>query len=442
MGDAMEEKERSYRILVYGVEKRRLTAPSKPLASRNFEISFEPFNTNQRFNEYDGVILFQGIFEHFEWKSSYINSYLVHSCDKDELDKRKKETHLLLENGGFLCFLLNEPFIDREDGRDFRGSDLSKFHLNYSDFYRENFSSRIAHLDIKSDDFRKFLSVYGAASSHFHHYNKFIDWRVLAEAGGRAAGMAINRNQYFLPTLVPDNRPAVISEYFTLLSEGLTSSNNKLQQALPGWIDEFKFKEETQLGAERDSLTSRIQDIDQRINALRNYKSVLILSGEDLVTNVSRIFADGFGISVNTKDDLREDFKILDNNSEAMCLCEVKGTNRGVKREYINQADSHRERAQLDTTFPTLLIINTHIKNARSVSEKDQAIASEQIQHAVKINVLIVRTLDLLGLLKLYIDGKLPLREVQVLITQNSGWLRVDDQGISILTGNEPENLA
>ena len=439
MREQKEEKERSYNILVYGGEKRDLAAPHKPLLARNFSIAFEPFNTSRRFNEYDGVILFQGIFERFKWEDGYTNSYLTHSCDTDELDKRKKEAQLLVENGGFLCFLLNEEFIDREDSRDFKGSDLAKYYLNYPDFYRENFGQRITHVDIKSDDFRKFLSAYGAASSYFHHYNKYIEWRILAEAAGRVAGMIINRNQYFLPTLIPDNRPEVIREYFTFLTEGLTSSYNKLQQALPDWIEEFSFDEEAMLSAEREALESHISKIDQRHIVLSRYKSVLVLSGDELVESVSRVFVDGFGIAVDTKDELREDFKLLDGSSKPICLCEVKGTNTGVKREYIYQADSHRERSNFDAEFPTLLIINTHIKNARSVTEKDQEIANEQILHAVKMNVLIMRTIDLLALLRVYFNGKLTLKEVAELFTNNSGWLRVSGDEYVVATGNAPE---
>ena len=56
----IEEKERSYNILVYGIEKKELQPPTESIKERNFSLSFEPFNTHRRFNEYDGVILFQG----------------------------------------------------------------------------------------------------------------------------------------------------------------------------------------------------------------------------------------------------------------------------------------------------------------------------------------------------------------------------------------------
>ena len=437
MVEIEEKGEQVYDILIYGIEKLGLKAPHEPLRTRNFCLYFEPFSTQRRFHEFHGVILYQGIFERFEWKPGLMDPYLAHSCDTDELDKRKKEAQLLVRNGGFLCFLLNRPFVDREDGQDFRGSDLSKYHLNYSDFYRENFQQRIAQLNIKSDEFRKFLEIYGAASSHFHHYNESIEWHVIAEAAGGVAGMIIDRTEYFIPTLVPDNRLEVIQEYFTLLADALTSTANKLHQELPSWVAEFSFAEEEKLDSQRITLEAHIAAIAQRKHRLSGYKSILALSSDALVASVVRVLEDGFGISVDTKDELREDFKILDDKAQPFCLCEVKGTNKGLKREYLNQADSHRERSGFDERFPVLVIVNTHMKTARSVAEKDQEIAREQILHARKMNILILRTIDLLRLLKLYLNGQTTLDEVKGLVTSNSGWLRVSDTGFTIISGED-----
>ncbi|MCA9501250.1 MAG: hypothetical protein KC588_18815, partial [Nitrospira sp.] len=250
------------------------------------------------------------------------------------------------------------------------------------------------------------------------------------------------RNNFFLPTLIPDNRPEVIKEYFTFLVEGLTSSYNKLQQSFPEWIEEFSFHEEAVLATELKSLKIRISEIQKRRSVLSRFKSILTASGDELAASVHKIFVHGFGIAVDTKDELREDFKLLDKTGKPVCLCEVKGTNRGVKREYINQTDSHRERSAFDEKFPALLIINTHIKNARSVSEKDQEIANEQINHAVKMNVLIIRTIDLLGLLRMYLSHKLTLKEVLDLVTNNSGWLRVSGDECVVVTNHSPEGKA
>lgn len=436
-----ENTERTYNILVYGIEKKGLSLPDA-ITARNYSLSFEKFKTPSRFNDFDGVILFKGTFENFKWETGGYESYLKHTCDNDELDKRKKEAALLLEQGGFICFLLDDEFTDREDGRNFEGSDLTKFHLNYSNFYRKNFGVRITHLNIKSDEFRSFLKVYGAANSYFDNYSSHIDLRVLAEASGRCTGMIINRNNYFVPTLVPDNRPEILKEYFTLLSEGLTSSYNKLQILLPDWIKGFSFDEEAGLKEEEDKIRARLQQLKERTDKLDQFKSILALTGDDLAESVIRLFSEGFGITVDGKDELREDFKLLNLASEAFCLCEVKGTNKGVKREHINQADSHRERSGYDDSFPSLLLINTHIKNARSILEKDQEIADEQIRHATNMNILMLRTIDLLGMLHMFRTGKLNRQELEKLIISSRGWLRAEDQEYKVINGNSSEKGA
>jgi len=437
MTEAEEKEKRFYNILVFGIEKKGLTAPNDPLRTRNFCLYFEPYTAQCRFNEFDGVILFQGIFEQFQWTSGPWRQYLNYACDADDLDKRKKESLLLLKAGGFLCFLLNEPFMDRENERDFRGSDLAKHHLNYASLHRDNFPERITHLSIKMDEFREFLDLHGAANSFFQNYNRAIEWRVISEVSGYVTGMIIDRSQYFIPALVPDNRPDVIAEYFTLLGDALTSTYNKLCQDLPNWLTKFRFIEEEALGAEVTALEKRLFDISERLDHLRRFKSVLALYGDELVAGVVRVFKEGFGIAVDTTDELREDFTLLDDNSKTSCLCEVKGTNKGVKREYINQADSHRERSGFRHDFPTLLIVNTNIKNARSVVEKDQEIACEQILHAKKMNVLLLRTLDLLELLRLYLNGQITSNDLKILLINNTGWLKVGKDGYAIITGEE-----
>lgn len=129
-----------------------------------------------------------------------MGEYLLHSCDRNELDKRKKEAELLLQQGGLLCFLLNESFIDAHDGENFEGDDLTKHHLSYSDLYRENYNQRITRLHILRDEFRPFLEVYGAANTNFHHYIDSIEWHDIARTNTRAVGMIIGRLEYFVPT--------------------------------------------------------------------------------------------------------------------------------------------------------------------------------------------------------------------------------------------------
>ncbi len=430
-----QEAERTYNILVFGAERLKLPVPPKPVRARNFTLNFEKYGTPRRFQEFDGVILFQGIFERFEDKSNYMSSFLAHTCDTDELDKRKKEAALLAGQGGFLCFLLTQPFIDQDDGRDFSSTDLAKFHLKYPNLYRKNFSKRVAHVSPGMDEFKRFLDVFGAASSYFEIYNDSLECRVIAKVGNSSVGLLVGGVDYFIPSLVPDARPEVITEFFELLADGLTAIHNKLNQVVPDWVAAFKFHEELSIDAQVAALKSQVARLDQRRSELEQFKAALVLTSGPLVSIVGRILSVALGVTVDGTDDLREDLKLLDQNKAPIAVCEVKGINRGIKRENINQTDSHRERSGFPHEFPAILIANTGIKNSRTVEEKDQEIAGEQVKHAVQMRVLIVRTLDLLGVLRLVLSGELTADAARELLLRNVGWLRVHANEVKILTG-------
>lgn len=152
-----------------------------------------------------------------------------------------------------------------------------------------------------------------------------------------------------------------------------------------------------------------------------------------MVENVANVLKNGFSWNINSEDEKKEDLKISNEAEEPIIFAEVKGKNKGVKREFINQTDSHRERAGFDSSFPSLLIINTHIKKSYSLQDKDQPVPDEQIKHAVKMGVLILRTLDLLFLLKQKDSGNISQQEIVKILSKNSESLRVDSNQWEII---------
>jgi hypothetical protein len=434
----MIQEERQYNILVYGIEKRGLKKPIQEISNRTFKLSFEPFSTEKRLNDFDGVILFQGIFETYKYESNYLEGeYLVHSYDRNELDKRKKELELLIENGGFVCFILHKPFIDRYyrsgSTKDLSGSDLCKYALNISSLYREDFSKRTTHVSSVRDEFTRFLKLYGAASCHFKNSNRGIELREIAKVNYSTVGMILFDREFFIPSLLPENTEERIYEYFFLLAESLASSFNKLRIEIPSWVAQFSFEKELTISEKKQQLLEEVENIKASLAKYSQYKKILIGSGEILVEHVAIVLKDGFSFNINSDDELKEDLKILNENNEPIIFIEVKGTNRGVKREYINQTDSHRDRAGLEACFPSLLLINTHNKKSVSLEDKDQAIPEDQIKHAVKIGVLILRTIDLLFLLKQKDNGTISQQEIIRLFTNNVGWLRVKSDHLEII---------
>lgn len=429
------EKPRSYNILVYGIEKVGITPPANDIKGKNFSLVFEPFKTNCRFNDFDGVILFQGIFEKFEKLIVHHGRQINHDYDCDELDKRKKELSLLLKKEGFVCFILCKPFIDRAEGISYKSTDLAKVCLiPSSSFFREDYSTRNTNIESKQSEFCRFFSIYGAASSYFSCYDSSFNMRVIAEAGSKIVGMIIYNQQFFVPSLIPENIPERVEEYFKLLADALTSTYNKLLYSIPAWVNEFQFSEEEQLFDRKKKILVDVKDINTQLEQFQRYKRILLFDGDTLVEAVVEVLRQGFGLKVDESDEYREDIKILNDKGTPIIFGEIKGANGGVKREHINQVDGHRERAELDPKFPAILIINTHIKNSRTVAEKDKEPQKEQVTHAINMNVLVLRTLDLLGLLRLSMKDKVTMKEILTILKGNCGWLKVTDHNYEVVS--------
>ena len=62
---------------------------------------------------------------------------------------------------------------------------------------------------------------------------------------------------------------------------------------------------------------------------------------------------------------------------------------------------------------------------------------NEQVKLAVVQNVLILRTLDLLRLLRIFMNEEISRNEVIDLLSTNSGWLKVDDEEWRIIQKQE-----
>lgn len=428
---------RHHNVLVFGLERVGLPVPTDPIRTENFSFFFEPYGTARRFNEFDGAVIFQGLFETFKARRAWDDSrYYDHTCDFDELDKRKKEAALLTEKGGFLCFLLTEPFLDEHRGVDYRLTDLAKFHLSYQSLYRKNYPNRVAHVTPVVSEFKRFLDLFGGASSYLENHSSTLSFRPLAKVGSKIVGALIGRAEYFVPSLIPDGRTEVVAEFFTVLVDAVTAVHNKLHEDIPDWISAYRFDEEQGLLEERAELVSKISTIDARRKQLDKYKAALFHSGPELTADVAAILEIALGLKVDQVDEFREDLKLLGADGKPICICEVKGINRGIKRENINQTDSHRERSGFNNQFPALLIANTNIKSASSIAEKDQEVASEQVAHAVRMHILLLRTIDLIGLLRLVLAGKMSPEGARKVILSSTGWVRVVADEVKLLSGD------
>jgi hypothetical protein len=217
------------------------------------------------------------------------------------------------------------------------------------------------------------------------------------------------------------------------LTEAILSFRKRLAYEVPAWAEDFRFPLEVPLLEQDQRLVAELEEVRSKEESYSAFKAVLCQDGDRLVESVTAVLRDGFGFIVpDQEEEFIEDRTLVDADGKAEALVEIKGKNKGVSSEAINQTHSHRERRELPASFPAVLIINSFAEST-SLEDKDRPVGDEQVEHAAKNGVLIVRTLDLLHLLSLVEAGKLDAAKVLALFKSEKGWLRADSAGYAVL---------
>ena len=426
------EPARQTRVLVYGTDKLGLSPPAGEHGTPSYVLVFKPFETTERFQDYDGVIFFQGIFERFTERGNGLRTWLEVDYDIAMLDQREKEVSLLLAGGGFACVLLHKPFVDDDRGTSFKRTDLAKRLLNWDSLYRRNLGGRYTEVHAVVNEFEKFFGLFGAAYTFFTCHNDALNVRGIAKFGPDLVGFSMEPRSLFIPVLVPRNDPDTIMEFFGLLVEAVLARLKRATTEAPAWVQSFSFPEEEPLRQRREELTEQIGKVEGRLAQLERFKLVLVHDSELLVEDVQLVLSEGFSLTARVDADYKADIKVFDAGGKPMMLVEVKGTNGGVKRDFVYQADTHRERAGVADDFPSLLIVNTNLRGT-TVAGKDVEVATEQVQRARKVGVLILRTLDLLNIVVRLQAKQLTRDEVVRMFTVSTGWLKATPTGWELL---------
>lgn len=424
------------RILIYGTERVGIEHPNNIIVNRDFELEFSSFDTTNKFQNYDGVVLFQSTFERMKYvENPYSESYLDVKYNRDELVRRRNELSQLLEKGGFVCFLIHSHFIDyTRYEHDLKNTDLTKIYLNIDSFFRESLNGDYLISKIYRSEFGQFLKNYGIARVKYNYYSDWLDKNIRKICGidsYNLTGFILFDNRYFIPCRLPSKDE--VEQFFMTLVSALVATSKKLVQEIPSWVDEYKFKEEEKILDEEVKLQKQIEELNNKKDIYKRHKRCLCYDGELLVESVTEILKEGFGLNLDDKkDEHLEDRAILDDKNNEVALIEIKGSNENIKNPNIYQADSHRGRREKPADFPSVLIVNTFIKPSNSIQEKLREIGSEQIKLAVDKKVLVMRSIDLLNLLYLKEDGKVKKEEIIGILTKEYGWLCVSQDNYEV----------
>ncbi|OAI54120.1 hypothetical protein AYO47_03460 [Planctomyces sp. SCGC AG-212-M04] len=207
--------------------------------------------------------------------------------------------------------------------------------------------------------------------------------------------------------------------------ESVVAYLDTLNSEVPEWLHEFSTERERVFRARRADVLAELEAVDREISTAEKTKGVLYLSGDALVDAVKVVLKSSFDLTLEGEDVRIDDAKLIGSDGTVLAVFEIKGVKSNVKGDHIRQVDSHRERLELPDTCPGILIINS-LNGVRSLKDKDQPPHHETVTKAVKNNVLILRTLDLLRFKDGIQQGKLSVESFRRLLLGNSGWLRVD----------------
>jgi hypothetical protein len=346
-----------------------------------------------------------------------------------------------MQEGKWVCFLVGS-IVDTVprgwDTQDIDDTDLTKRILTavgLAKHQRQQVDGR-SLLQVMCDEFRPYLRDYGVANTIFKlPYNWEGQFRIVAKSGSAAAAIEWSNQFFFLPFHTTKRDMVTLRVIVTEVSRAIIDYRQKRIAEVPPWLDEFKFTVEETLGLEIEALQSKIADRKGQIQVWKDYKAILNTSGDILKERVVAILQEFFGLKVEAPEDFREDAKLIDDNTaDTIAFAEIKGTKAGIKREHINQVDSHRERAGLSPIVPGVLIINNEMSVSGIKERSETTVPREQIDHAKRQNVLIIRTIDLLYLIRQLEDDPGRKEKFLEIVRSGGGWLRVTPTAYQVLS--------
>jgi hypothetical protein len=380
---ALSAKQRAQlpKIFAYGFEQIGLEIPKADILVEKDKaiVKFVSMGESTSLDEAEGVVIPSGIFEKFEQQPNY--PYYIEDvrCKTDLMLQREREIVNLLQNGGWVCFLVRK-IVDTARNeyagdKDCSTTDLTKKFMNSFGIRRKPFNGSAAVFS-KNDEFNKYIGRWGVAKTILQYTSANGDYKILATVGDNQVGLEFSGSIFFLPFHTTRSDASEAEALLSELSRSVIDYLQKRRIEIPEWVNEFSFERENFLRAELDELNEKRATLKKELSTWHKWKGILVQSGEILKETVVTILTKFFELRITDVEDFREDALIRDNNDNIMAVIEIKGTKGGVKRTHINQIDSHRERNELDPSIPGILIINDYM-GSEGISNRLQKIVAD-----------------------------------------------------------------
>jgi hypothetical protein len=356
------------------------------------ELRYIKYRDNVSLAAADAVIFMSGIFETQHSTDAMGGWHRWVDCDEHHLALREKEIFQLLKKGGWAGILLRK--VENGDAGKWAKTDLAKRLLN--GVFKNVFSDDPnPHVTCRRDEFREYLERYGISETTFSCSREGKEPVVIADTRSGIAAAEAFGEFFFLPLRQLNHDPEELRKAVSLCALAITNYVSRNRIYLPEWAEKLEFQTEISLRAESETIDKRLLEIDRSLQSFRSYKAILTSSGDKLRELVIDVLRDYFRVSVTERDNNIEDTLINSDSKTPLFVVEIKGVRGGLKREHVNQVDSHRERLGLTADTAGLLILNDFMEVEGVEKRAGRELEAQHLKHAANLHVHVLRTTTL-----------------------------------------------
>lgn len=428
-----------YKVLVFG------SKPFGGILPNLFSIEYAEVSTisfPNQFNElkhlyhYDLVILSY---------SAFIDGDKLYKEYQDIFDKQMLEA---LNKGTCFCILHYDEEVPPHDGYNYAEGYMDEngisacksnqigFRWLYRCDIRPSWDNNPAiESKVIRNEFKNYKEHWAASKNIFKPYNESkFDEVIFSLSNNFALGFSISFRKgkiLYMPCQVNPEIKSVTKCIETLINNIITYLTRSSRE-IPIWAKKSLFPKEKDINSKLKGLEKEIGNLKSKLRRYTSAKEVMFLSEYEFEEKLPKFLNSYLGLLTLRNEQYKEDFWILNSNSEKIVVGETKTYVRGLKKSAIYSLYNHRESNNLDENFPAILIVNAHL-NAKSLNEKIKPINPQEYEIAAKNNILIFRIEDLLFYWYHKSQNKYDENEILSKIINECGWMEVKSDGTIII---------
>jgi hypothetical protein len=419
------------KIFAYGFDAGGFPTHHTPVSVPGIgRITFVDFYNPTSLDVADGVIIPQGIFETIESQHTPYGPKMTVSVDRSSLLERERQVFNLLRAGKWVCFLVSEIVDELSQGlhlEPIADTDLCKRILNAFTVGRRRKYDIDAYREVRAreKEFESYVHTYGIPTTVFEFPRLHpIERHIIVEYGEQAVGIELDAQLFFLPFQAVNKDSHSAEAVATAVARAVTHYRASRVVELPSWLEDLKFKNEDDLYLEINSLLEKVNRLESQLLSWKDYKSILVTSGSRLKNKIVAALESVFDLTVEAEKD-HDSLIITDHHRRPVFMMAGRSTDRSVEKAFVDETREQRKMAGLPDTMPAVLVVNSdtliHDVNQRAKA----SVPDDVINHARSLNVLIVRTVDLLLLMRELEKDPHRGHKLMHLFLAGGGWLKV-----------------